>query len=173
MMTDAFKNLVIEVTKDASGRPVSVVLPISGKTLGIEYGKNGGVANVTGVDMTAAIGAVTVDSSVYAVGEDAAVLDGEQVAPIQMGAKVIGQNGKVITFEFDEAGRLRSESNEKFTSHYFLKEVANFGPMCTQRLSTVYGNSAVIIRELKDAKTGAITYEESVFANVIATSESL
>ena len=173
MMTDAFKNLVIEVTKDASGRPVKVVLPISGKTLGIEYSNAGGVSNVTGVDMSAAIGAVGIDSSVYAVGEEPTLVDGEKKAPIQMGAKVIGQNGKVIIFDFDEAGRLRSETNEKFTSHYFLKEAANFGPMCTQRLSTVYGNSAVIIRELKDAETGAISYEESVFANVIATSESL
>ena len=173
MMTDAFKNLVIEVKKDASGRPVSVVLPVSGKTLGIEYGAAGGVSNVTGVDMSAAIGAVAVDSSVYTTDENAALLDEDKVAPIQMGAKVIGQDGKVITFDFDEAGRLRSESNEKFTSHYFLKEAVNFGPMCTQRLSTVYGNSAVIVRELKDPKTGAISYEESVFANVIATSESL
>lgn len=173
MMTDAFKNLVIEVKKDAAGKPVSIVLPISGKTLGIEYNEKGGVSNVTGVDMSSAIGAVAVDSSIYTVGEDGALLDGEKAAPIQMGAKVIGQNGKVITFDFDEVGRLRSETNEKFTSHYFLKEPVNFGPMCTQRLSTVYGNSAVIVRELKDPVTGVISYEESVFANVITVSESL
>lgn len=171
MMTDNFKNLVIDVTKDESGRPVKIVLPISGNTLEIEYAADGGVSNVTGVDMTAVIGAVGVDSSVYA--DDDEPVDGESSTTIQMGAKVVSQNGSIITLDFDEKGRLREESNEKFNSHYFLKEASNYGPKCTQRLSTVYGNSTVIIRELKNTETGEISYEESVFANVLATSASL
>ena len=172
MMTDNFKNLVIDITKDESGRPVKIVLPISGNTLEIEYNANGGVSNVTGVDMTAVIGAVGVDASVYA-DEDEPIVDGVASPVIQMGAKVVSQSGSIITLDFDEKGRLREESNEKFTSHYFLKEASNYGPKCTQRLATVYGNSAVIIRELKNTETGEISYEESVFANVLAVSANL
>lgn len=173
-MTDSFKNLVIEYTKDENGRPISIVLPISGNTLGIEYNENGGVSNVTGVDMTAVTGVVTVDSSVYTdEDEPENLLDGEHVAPLQCGAKVIGMDGGLITLDFDENGRLLSESNDKFTAHYFLKEITNYGPKCTGRLSAVYGNAVVIIRELKNTTTGEISYEESVFANVLTTADAI
>lgn len=172
-MTDTFKNLVIDtVVKD--GKVISVTMPITGKVINFEYNKDGGVSNVTGddgepLDMSTAIGAVAIDFSAYSDSDEAddplgMGMGGTGV--VSIADKIIDMNGKLITLEFTEDGRLEKEVNSKFTSHYFLKETVNYGPLCTNRLAYIYGNMCVMVREVK-LEDGSIAQEEVMFGTIL------
>ena len=171
-MTDNFKNLVIETEKDESGKVTKVIMPVTGTEINIVYDANGGIADIQNAegntfDMSTAVGAVSVDYSLYTETEDDPLDDGFATDKvISVADKILSMNGKIINLEFTEDGRLWKESNEKFTAHYFLKETVNYGPLCTNRLAIVYGNMLAAVREIKLAD-GTIAHEEVLFGNVL------
>ena len=171
-MTDIFKNLTINTVVE-DGKVTSITMPVTGQVINIVYGEDGGILDVRGadgntLDMSTAVGAVGIDYSIYTLDED--TLDdplGDSAPTIlSVADKIVDINGKLVDLEFDEKGRLVKEVNSKFTSYYFLKEMVNYGPKCTNRLAYLYGSMLAMVREVK-LEDGTLAYDEVLFGNVL------
>ncbi len=174
-MTDLFKNITIESSVDKEGRVSRIVLPFSKKIINFIYDENNDVESLVDdngdpVDMSEASPAVVINTALYTptTGDE---LDDPMMQPadidfVNVADKVLGLDNKIITLEYNEDGRLVKESNTKFSSYYFLKEIQNYGEMVQNRLTAVYENMVVLVREIK-LEDGTLAYDEILFGNTV------
>lgn len=173
-MTDLFKNITIESSVDKDGRVSRIVLPISKKAINLVYDEYGDVLDIQDdngdpIDMSETESAITTNLALYTdevtgVDDPMMGMGAESIDFVNVADKVLGLDNKMITLEYNEEGRLVKESNTKFSSYYFLKEVKNYGRMVTDRLANIYGNMVAMVREVK-LEDGTYAYDEILFGN--------